>query len=151
MCRYDSIQIHVCVSNLCLPGLIEFWFTSMSYGVMMSSREPSSPRPPHSVFIHIFDSSASTSFFSLSVLSSCYQQKKCKNMSYCQNTTHSLTKVNTKSILWDFFYLILLLFFFVRLSDEFFSLLNVLHFLHVTNISASSCEAESQGRFQCVT
>lgn len=64
------------VSDLCLSGLTDIWFTSPSYGVTMSSREPSSPRPPHSVLIHIFVISSSL----LSSLSPFYEQKEKKRM-----------------------------------------------------------------------
>lgn len=85
MLRIKENYPHVCrtwmdgwVSDLCLPGLTDIWFTSPSYGVMMSSREPSSPRPPHSVFIHIFV--ISSSLLSSSFLSLFHEQKEKKHM-----------------------------------------------------------------------
>lgn len=54
---------------------------------------------------------------------------------------------SVKSISLDSFYHMLLFFSFLCFSKFLFSLLNVLQFFHVTNISASSCETESYGRF----
>lgn len=73
------------VSDLCLPGLTDIWFTSPSYGVMMSSREPSSPRPPHSVFIHIFV--ISSSLLTSSFLSPFHEQKE-RSAWICQKKGH---------------------------------------------------------------
>lgn len=70
----------------------------------------------------------------------------------CKFKSPQLTdKVNTVSVLYDLFYLILIFFrrplFSFNFSFLLFSLLNVFQFLHVTNISASSCETESHAEF----
>lgn len=74
-------------SDLCFPGLCEFRSTATSYEVVISSREPSSPRPPHSVFIHIL-------CISLSVGSSCWSWPL--NISATGSWEHVLSNLNSQ-------------------------------------------------------
>lgn len=79
---------------LCFPGLSELWSTLTSWGVMMSSREPSSPRPPHSVFMHIFDIPVSNFKFSSSSTFKDTKQLRRKQKVTSHSRRHN-TELNT--------------------------------------------------------